>query len=138
MHGRPHVNCSLWNSKKWFGDFYLLYQSHQGICKKKCVLKECIWNEIQTSHSCVGYRQMSNIVSLKYGINVFREKVCLDLGTVYSEGVAGIYETKGPHKVDHIDDNDKSYMNGWIKNMEILYSWNHRWIQQKDSVIKNS
>ena len=86
------------------------------------LLKECILNEIQTSRSCVGYRQMSEIISLKYGINVSREKVRLALKALDPEGVAErgrtvikrrIYETKGPHEVYHIDGNDKLKMWGF-------------------------
>ena len=64
-------------------------------------------HEIQTSRSFVGYRQMSKIISLKYGINVSREKVRLALKALDPEGVAErgrtvikrrIYETKVPMK----------------------------------------
>ena len=62
---------------------------------------------------------MSEIISLKYGINVLREEVRLALKALDLEGVAErartvikqrIYKTKGPHEVSHIDDNDKLKM----------------------------
>ena len=65
---------------------------------------------------------MSEIISLKYGINVSREKVRLALKALDPEGVAErgrtvikrrIYETKGPHEVYHIDDDDKLKMWGF-------------------------
>ena len=47
------------------------------------LLKQCVLNEIQTSRSCVGYRQMSEI-----GKNISREKFGLTLKAVDHEGVA--------------------------------------------------
>ena len=65
---------------------------------------------------------MSEIISLKYGINVSREKVRLALKVLDPEGVEErgrtvikrrIYETRGPHEVYHIDGNDKLKMWGF-------------------------
>ena len=83
------------------------------------LLKECILNESQTSRSCVRYRQMSEIVSLKYGINASREEARLALKALDPESVAErgrtvikrrIYENKRPHEVYHIGGNDKLKM----------------------------
>ena len=79
-------------------------------------LLQAIRNEICTSISQVGYRQMTEILSLKYGMNVSKEAVRLALLEVDSEAVARrrrhtiqrrFYYTDGPGHVYHIDGNDK-------------------------------
>ena len=79
-------------------------------------LKDMIINELTTSRSHVGYRQMSEILNLKYNIQVAKERVRKCLKDVDPEGVEErskhvikrrIYETKGPNDVYHIDGNDK-------------------------------
>lgn len=101
------------------------------ICKKEGLrhnvvdhgfLKESISNELDTSRICVGYRQMSEIIGLKYGINVSKENVRVVLKQVDPEGVEErtrkvikrrIYQTNGPNEVYHVDGNDKLKMWGF-------------------------
>ncbi len=100
------------------------------ICKKEGLtrykledtgLKDVVANELRTSRRSVGYRQMSEIISLKYRAHVPKEKVRKVLKELDPEGVQErsrgvikrrVYETAGPNKVWHIDGNDKLKMWG--------------------------
>ena len=73
-------------------------------------------NELETSNALVGYRQMAELVSLKYGVRVAKERVRCTLKRLDPEGVKErsrnvikrrVYETFGPNDVYHIDGNDK-------------------------------
>ena len=64
----------------------------------------------------IGYRQMTEIISLKYGVNISKENVRKALVDIDPEGVSmrkkktikrRTYETNGPFDVFHIDGNDK-------------------------------
>ncbi len=96
------------------------------ICKKeglsKCrnidysTLKEMVANELDSSRSKVGYRQMSEIINLRYGTRIAKESIRKALKDVDPAGVEErrgrvlkrkVYETKGPNEVYHIDGNDK-------------------------------
>ena len=79
-------------------------------------LKEMVLNELGTSRSLVGYRQMSEILCLKYDVHVPKENVRLALLEVDPEGVEQrrnnvikrrVYESNGPNDICHIDGNDK-------------------------------
>ena len=79
-------------------------------------LQELIRNELCTSSSLVGYRQMTEIINCKYNLNVPKEAVRLALLEVDPQGVEGrrrktitrrSYYTDGPGDVYHIDGNDK-------------------------------
>ena len=71
---------------------------------------------MNTSHSKVGYRQLTELLSLKFGINAAKNTVRLTLRDVDPDGVEErrgkvikrrIYKTDGPGEVYHIDGNDK-------------------------------
>ena len=79
-------------------------------------LEEAVQNELRTSNSLLGYRQMTEILSVKYKINVSRESVRKTLLRVDPDGVAvrqrrlikrRVYITDGPGDIYHIDGNDK-------------------------------
>ena len=64
----------------------------------------------------IGYRQMTEIISLKYGVNISKEHVRKTLADIDPEGVSmhkkktiklRTYETNGPFDVFHIGGNDK-------------------------------
>ena len=70
--------------------------------------------EITSEH--IGYRQMTEIISLKYGVNISKEHVRKALVDIDPEGVSmrkkktikrRTYETNGPFDVFHIDGNYK-------------------------------
>ena len=74
----------------------------------------CCFIEITSEH--IGYRQMTEIISLKYGVNISKEHVRKALVDIDPEGVSmrkkktikrRTYETNGPFDVFHIDGNDK-------------------------------
>lgn len=77
---------------------------------------EAITLELQTSMSSVGYRQMTEFVSVKYEINISKEDVRLILKELDPDGVEERrnrvikrrrYESNGPWGVFHMDGNDK-------------------------------
>ena len=79
-------------------------------------LRSIIVNELQTSNSKVGYRQMTEFINVRYNILVAKEKVRRLLRILDPEGVQErsrnvirrrIYETLGPNDICHIDGNDK-------------------------------
>ena len=74
----------------------------------------CCFIEITSEH--IGYRQMTEIISLKYGVNISKEHVRKALVDIDPEGVSmrkkktikrRTYETNGPFDVFHIDGNYK-------------------------------
>ena len=80
------------------------------------VLENIIRNELRTSLSLIGYRQMTHNVCRKYGLNISYEKVRKASLKVDPGGVElrsrnvirrRVYETKGPFHVSHIDGHDK-------------------------------
>ena len=80
------------------------------------ILKGIIANELGTSSSQFGYKQMTENISLKYGVNVAKEVVRKLLLETDPEGVDSrrkkairrrIYESDGPGDVYHIDGHDK-------------------------------
>ena len=79
-------------------------------------LEDMISNELVTSNSLVGYRQMAENIALRYGVIVAKERVRCMLKRLDPEGVSDrsknvikrrVYETLGPNDVYHIDGNDK-------------------------------
>ena len=80
------------------------------------VLEHMVANELETSNALVGFRQMAELVSLKYCVRVAKERVRCTLKRLDPEGVKErsrnvikrrVYETFGPNDVYHIDGNDK-------------------------------
>eukprot|EP00794_Sanderia_malayensis_P002664 gene2664-3081_t len=80
------------------------------------LIKEMVSNELDTCRRKVGYRQMSEIVNLRYSTRISKESVRKALKEVDPDGVEErrgrvlkrkIYETNGPNDVYHIDGNDK-------------------------------
>ena len=74
----------------------------------------CYFIGITSEH--IGYRQMTEIISLKYGVNILKEHMRKALVNIYPEGVSmrkektrrrRTYRTNGPFDVFHIDGNDK-------------------------------
>lgn len=79
-------------------------------------LREMVSNELNTSSSLFGYRQMAEIIKLKYDINVCRERVRTMLKLLDPIGVRDrwnkvirrrVYLSDGPGHLFHIDGNDK-------------------------------
>ena len=79
-------------------------------------LEAIIANELDTSSVCVGYRQMTEIINLRYNLGVAKDRVRKLLKIVDPEGVAlrsrkvlkrRLYDTLGPNDVWHLDGNDK-------------------------------
>ena len=79
-------------------------------------LCKMIENELNTSLSCVGYRQMTENLCLKYGVNVTKEDVRKALKSVDPDGVnkrksktivRREYLSSRPGSIYHIDGNDK-------------------------------
>jgi hypothetical protein len=92
----------------------------EGLNRKRNItqneLYEAIENELCTSASLIGYRQMTEIVSYKYNVNIAKEDVRLALRILDPQGVSNrrkkcishrFYHTNGPGHVYHIDGNDK-------------------------------
>ena len=93
---------------------------NKGLNRKRNVseadLKEIIDTELSTSLSSIGYRQMTECLSIKYGVNVAKEDVRKALKVVDPNGVEKRknktivrreYLSRGPGSVYHIDGNDK-------------------------------
>ena len=83
--------------------------SNDELCKK-------IENELNTSLSCVSYRQMTENLCLKYGVNVAKEDFCKALISVDPDKVnkrksttivRREYLSSEPDIICHIDGNDK-------------------------------
>ena len=79
-------------------------------------LCKIIENELNTSLSCVSYRQMTENLCLKYGVNVAKGDFCKALTIVDPDKVnkrksktivSREYLSSGPDIIYHIDGNDK-------------------------------
>ena len=92
----------------------------EGLSRRRNVsdfdLRDAIRNELSTCLSLVGYRQMTESLSVKYGINISKEDVRKALKEVDPIGVdrrrsrvikRRIYASDGPGHIYHIDGNDK-------------------------------
>ena len=93
----------------------------------------CCFIEITSEH--IGYRKMTEIISLKYGVNISKEHVRKRLFDIGLEGVSmrkkktikrRTYETNGPFDVFHIDGNYK--WKGLVSSfasvlMDLVGSW---------------
>ena len=91
----------------------------QGLSRKKMnqsALIQAVSNELDTSRSLLGYRQMAKMISLKYEVNISKENARLALLHVDPDGVRNrrrnaikrrVYDSKGPGDIYHIDGNDK-------------------------------
>ena len=91
----------------------------QGLSRKKMnqsALIQAVSNELDTSRSLLGYRQMAEMISLKYEVNISKENARLALLHVDPDGVRNrkrnaikrrVYDSKGPGEIYHIDGNDK-------------------------------
>ena len=86
------------------------------------VLEDIMRNELRTSLSLIGYRQMTHNVCRIYGLHISYEKVRKVLLKVDPGGVElrsrnvirrRVYETKGPFHVFHIDGHDKLKKRGF-------------------------
>ena len=86
------------------------------------VVVEVIRLELGTSARLLGYRQMTELLSVKYGINISRENVRNILKEVDPVGVnerkrraikRRVYGSDGPWDIFHIDGNDKLKMFGF-------------------------
>ena len=82
----------------------------------------------------MGYRQIAEMISLKYEVNISKENARLALLHVDPDGVRNrrrnaikrrVYESKGPGDIYYIDGNDKLIKWGICKK------WGNRWFQQK-------
>ena len=80
------------------------------------LVKDIITNELSTSCSCLGQRQLSKLVIIKYNLTVSKDQVRKCLKVVDPEGVKKrwrkikrrrIYETDGPGDAFHMDGNDR-------------------------------
>ena len=85
-----------------------------------------ISNELGTPLANVGYRQRTEFISLKYGINIAKEDVRKALLILDPEEVERrkrkfikrrVYESCGPVNTFHIDGNEK------IKKIWFSHSW---------------
>ena len=96
------------------------------MCRKKKInrkrnvsdyeLREIVSNELNTSFIKVGYRQMTETVSVKYNVNISKNDVRKVLKELNTSDVQGrwrklithlIYDTNWAADVYHIDGNDK-------------------------------
>ena len=121
----------------------------QGLSGKRNVnseiLKDMVINELGTSSSLLGYRQMTEILAVRYGVSISKEDVRKTLKNIGLDGVTirrnkvirrRICHTIGPDYIYHIDGNDKlkrwgfSYMGaltdsvvrscGWFYQLQIM------------------
>ena len=92
-----------------------------------------------TTSEHIGYRQMTEIISLKYRVNISKEHVRKALVDIDPEGVSmrkkktikrREYETNGPFNVFHIDGNNKlkrfgfalhGYIDGFSRKLILLF-----------------
>ena len=93
------------------------------------LVKDIITNELSTSRSCLGYRQLSEFFNIKYNLTVSKEQVRKCLKVVDPEGVKErwrkvkrrrIYETDGAGDVFHKDGNDKLKRWGFASSLDQL------------------
>ena len=80
------------------------------------LLDRIVRNEVSTSNSLIGYREMKHIISRKYHTNVSYERVRKSILRIDPEGVflrsknvirRRIYRASGPFHILHIDGHDK-------------------------------
>ena len=80
------------------------------------LLDRIVQNEVNTSNSLIGYREMKHIISRKYHTNVSYERVRKSILRIDPEGVflrsknvirRRIYRASGPFHILHIDGHDK-------------------------------
>ena len=80
------------------------------------ILDDIVSNEVSTSLSLIGYRQMKHVISRKYNIDISYERVRQSLLRIDPEGVdlrsrnvirRRIYFSNGPFHMIHIDGHDK-------------------------------
>ena len=92
----------------------------QGLSRKRNVnsetLKDMVINELRTSSLLLGYRQMTELLAVRYGVSISKEDVRKTLKSIDPDGVTirrnkvirrRIYHTIGPGYIYHIDGNDK-------------------------------
>ena len=93
------------------------------------LVKDIITNELSTSRSCLGYRQLSEFINIKYNLTVSKEQIRKCLKVVDPEGVKErwrkvkrhwIYETDGSGDVFHMDGNDKLKRWGFASSLDEL------------------
>ena len=96
------------------------------ICKKQRLslkrnvnnetLKDMVINKLGMSSSLLGYRQMTEILAVRYGVSISKEDVRKTLKSIDPDGVTirrnkvirrRIYHTIGSGYIYHIDGNDK-------------------------------
>lgn len=80
------------------------------------IVDDIIRNEVSTSLSLIGYRQMKHIISRKYNVDISYERVRKSVLRIDPEGVQlrsknvirrRIYSSSGPFHIVHIDGHDK-------------------------------
>ena len=107
-------NCSI--SVRQFKHFSQTLKLTRRCHVQDDLVKDIITNKLSTSHSCLGYRQLSEFINIKYNLTVSKEQVRKYLKVVDPEGVkerwrkvkrCRISETDGPGDVFHMDGNDK-------------------------------
>ena len=92
----------------------------QGLSRKRNVnsetLKDMVINELRTSSLLLGYRQMTELLAVRYGVSISKEDVRKTLKNIDPDVVTirrnkvirrRIYHTTGPGYIYHIDENDK-------------------------------
>ena len=93
------------------------------------LVKDIITNELSTSRLCLGYRQLSEFINIKYNLTVSKEQIRKCLKVVDPEGVKErwrkvkrhrIYETDGSGDVFHMDGNDKLKRWGFASSLDQL------------------
>ena len=85
-----HIICTIHNSS-------ISVRQLKHFCQKlkltrRChvqddLVKDIITNKLSTSHSCLGYRQLSEFINIKYNLTVSKEQVRKCLKVVDPEGV---------------------------------------------------
>ena len=127
-----HIICTIHNSS-------ISVRQLKHFCQKlkltrRChvqddLVKDIITNELSTSRSCLGYRQLSEFVNIKYNLTVSKEQVRKCLKVVDPEGVnerwrkvkrRRIYNTDGPRDVFHMDGNGKLKRLGFASSLDQL------------------
>ena len=93
------------------------------------LVKDIITNILSTSRSCLGYRQLSEFINIKYNLTVSKEQVRKCLEVVDPEGVnerwrkvkrRRIYKNDEPGDVFHMDGNDKFKRWGFASSLDQL------------------
>ena len=127
-----HIICTIHNSS-------ISVRQLKHFCQKlkltrRChvqddLVKDIITNELSTSRLCLGYRQLSEFINIKYNLTVSKEQVRKCLKVVDPEGVnerwrkvkrRRIYNTDGPRDVFHMDGNGKLKRLGFASSLDQL------------------